>query len=243
MIESVDYIYRPLFTVKFLHSAYRTPTEDFFSDAITISTDKDTATFFTNHKIGYRFYNDTLICFMQCILFNPPAPNPKIPSIKIGGKTSFRFLLQTQDDFFDSTYVAAAGKKKIYQFTNKINNAGGGNLFLTAPVENHVVAKNYDTGTIVQDGGNLYVCIKKVIAADNIAILNGNFWNQLQALDQVVNNADLQDAATVNADENCFAVIDMYNNGTTNASYDLFGVNEELFDPAPAFTIKFKSKF
>jgi hypothetical protein len=139
--------------------------------------------------------------------------------------------------------VAAAGNKKVYQFSNKINNAAGGNLFLNAPVENHVVAKDYDTGTIVQDGGSLYAALQFVKATDNIAITNGSFWKQLEPLQQVVNNADLQDATTVNASDKCFAVIDLYNSGTTNSSYNLFDASEKLFKPAPSFTIKFESKF
>jgi hypothetical protein len=243
MIESVDSVYRPLFTVKFLHNAYQTPKENFFSEGISIVTDNNTSAIFKNYKMDYRFFNDTLICFIQCTPFNPPAPDPKVPSTKINSDIRVRFLLKNSSDFFSKTYVAGAGNKKLYQFSNKINNAGGGNLFLTAPVENHVTAKDYDTGTVVQDGGNLYASIAPVKAADNIAINNTNFWKQLEPLQQVVNNADLQDATTVNADANCFAVLDMYNNGTSNSSYNLFDVNEKLFNPAPLFTIKFEGKF
>lgn len=242
MIDSVDSIYTPFFTVHFVHSGYQTPAENFFSQAISINPDIYTSAIFSEYKMDYRFYNDTLICFIRTKFFNPPATDPKVPAFTISGDVKFRFLLKTRNDFFGKTYVAAAGNKKMYQFSNKINNASGGNLFLNAPVENHVVAKDYDTGTIVQEGGSLYAALQFVKATDNIAISNSSFWKQLEPLQQVVNNADLQDATIVNVSEKCFAVIDLYNSGTTNSSYNLFDASEKLFTPAPSFTIKFESK-
>lgn len=243
MIESVDSIYTTLFTVKFIHTGYQTPTEKFVSDAISITPDQYTEAIFSDYKMDYRFFNDTLICFIRTKFLNPPASDPKIPAFPITGDIKLRFLLNTRDDFFGKTYVAAAGNKKVYQFSNKINNGAGSILFLTAPVENHMVSKDYETGTIVQDAGDLYAAVQFVKAADSIAITNAAFWKKLEPLQQVVNNADLQDATIVNTDERCFGVIDLYNSGTTNSSYNLFDISEKLFEPAPSFTIKFESKF
>ncbi|HWH61772.1 MAG TPA: hypothetical protein VNS50_00780 [Ginsengibacter sp.] len=242
MIESENSIYRPFFTVQFIHNGYQTPMENFFSQGIAITPDKDTQTILSDYKMGFRFFNDTLICFIRSKPFNPPATDPEIPAFTITGDIKIRFLMKTRNDFFGKTYVAAAGNKKVYQFSNKINNAGGGNLFLSAPVENHVVAKDYDGGTIVQDGGKLYTSLQFVKAVDSIVITNNDFWKPLEPLQQVVNNADLQDATIVNADDKCFGVIDMYNSGTTNSSYNLFDVSEKLFKPPPLFIIKFESK-
>src|SRR5437868_9439476 len=205
-LETINSIYRQLFTVKFLHNAYETTIENFLSSGISIGPDEDTKELFKNYKMNYGFYNNTLVCFTQCTFFNPPAPEPKIPSVKIDVDIKIRFLIKNSSDFFSKTYVVAAGNKKLYQFSNKINNTSGANIFLTAPVENHVTAKDYDTGTIVQDGGNLFLSLKAVATADNIAISNTAFWKQLQAVEQVVNNADLQDAANVDAHESCFAI-------------------------------------
>ncbi|MDI3319788.1 hypothetical protein [Pinibacter soli] len=243
LIDSVDLVFRPLFSIRFIHSGFQTPKENFFADAIAIVPDDRTKKIFANYKMNYLFYTNTLTCFMQCSMFNPPTPEPKIPSIKIDGDIMLRFLLKSKDDFFGRTYVTAAGGKNVYQFTNKVNNTSGGNVFLSAPVETHVAAKDYNTGTVVQDGGNLYASLVSVKAADNIAISDGSHWKQLQAVEQVVNNADLQDATAVNAGDKCFGVIDMYNNGTSNNIYNLFDVSEKLFDPAPVFSIKFESKF
>ena len=243
MIDIVNSIYTTLFTVHFIHSGYQTPTESFFSQGMSISPDQYTGAIFSEYRMNYRFFNDTLICFIQTEYFNPPATDPKVPAFPLTDNVKLRFLLNTRDDFFGKTYVAAAGNKKVYQFSNKINNAGGGNLYLSASVENFASAKDYENGTIVQDGGNLYSTLQPVKGVDHIAITNVGFWKQLEPLQQVVNNADLEDATTVKADEACFGVIDMYNSGTTNSSYDLLDVSEKLFSPAPVFTIKFESKF
>ena len=83
MIESVDSTYRPLFSVKFIHSAYQTPKENFFSEGIFITPDEDTMSLFTDYKMGYRYFNDTLICFIQSKPFNRRHQIPKVPASSI----------------------------------------------------------------------------------------------------------------------------------------------------------------
>jgi hypothetical protein len=242
MIESVNSIYRPLFTVKFIHNGYETPMDKFFSQAVTITTDEDTGNLFKNYKMNYRFFNDTLICFIQCTSFNPPAPEPKLPSVKIDGDIRIRFLIKNNNDFFSKTFATAAGNKKKYQFSNKANNLNGPDIFLSAPVENYSSAKDYTLGSVVQNAGSLFGANKIVLAADSIPLTNADFWAKKTPVDQVVSNADLQDATLVNVGDPCFGVIDLYNTGTMNSSYNLFDTGEKLFNPAPVFTIKFMSK-
>jgi hypothetical protein len=242
-IETNFGTYRQLFNVVFDHSGYQTPMDNFLMKGISIVPDEDTQQLFTSYKMDYRFFNNVLICYMQCGLLSPPTPEPKIPFVTIDGNIKIRFLVRNSGDFFNKTFVVAAGSKKIYQFSNKINNVNLPDVFLTAPVESYAAANDYDQGTIVQNGGNMFTALKTVLAANGIAITDTNFWKQITGVDQVVNNADLQDAATVDTNEDCFAVIDLYNSGTTNSSYNLFGASKELFVPAPSFKIKFKSKF
>ncbi|HWK04702.1 MAG TPA: hypothetical protein VNS58_13775 [Puia sp.] len=242
MIESISTIYRELFTIQLIHSGYETPQEIFLQKGISITPDSATRNLFINYSMNYRYYNNTLLCFIQCVPSTPPAPDPKVPFVAIQGNIRWRFLLHNSSDFFNKTYVTAAGSKKMYQFSNQVNNTNGGNLFLSNPVANYSSFNDYDVGTIVQSGGNLYVSLQPVLAADGIALSNINFWKLLQPVEQVVSNADLQDTATVQADETCFGVIDMYNSGTTNNSYKLLDTGGKLLKPAPAFTIKFKSR-
>lgn len=240
--ELVQTVYRKLFTIQFLHAGYENPNEIFLPKGIRIVPDEPTKQLFIDHKINYRFYTNMLICFIECVPFNPPAAEPKVPFIPIAGDLNIRFLVLSSGDFAGNTYVAAAGSKHTYQFSNKTNNINGGFIFLTEPVASHITTNDYEPGTLVQDGGNLYTAIKPVLGADNIAISNAAFWQQLQPVEQVVNDADLKDTATVNPSSTCFAVIDLFKNGIGNNPYKLFDSNDQLFNPAPAFTIKFASR-
>jgi hypothetical protein len=55
-----------------------------------------------------------------------------------------------------------------------------------------------------------------------------------------VNNADLQTTIAVKPEKECFAVIDIHNNGAMNANYDLFGANTRLL--SPAYRVRFAPK-
>ena len=241
--ESVNTIYRELFTIKFIHEGFENIHENFLSEGINILPDQETQQLFVDHRISYRFYTNTLVSFMECSLFNPPALEPKVPFIPIDGDLHMRFLVTSSEDFAAKTFVVAAGSKHTYHFTNKVSNVSGGTVFLTSPVANHSIAKDYEIGTLVQSGGNLFTCTKTALAADSIPISNTTFWKNIEPVEQVVNNADLEDTATVKPDSICFAVIDVFKNGTVNNSYKIFDINDELFNPAPVFTIKFLSRF
>ena len=241
--ESVKTTYRELFMIKLLHARYENSFENFLQQAIAIMPDQRTRQLFIDRRISYRFYANTLTCFMECSLYNPPAPEPKVPFIPLDGDLHIRFLLTGSDDFVRATYIVAAGSRHVYDFTNKISNTGGGVVFLTSPVENHSLAGDYEIGTLVQSGGNLFTCIKTALAADSISISDTTFWHQLDPVAQVVNNADLKDTATVKPDASCLAVIDMFRNGTVDSSYKIFDTGDQLFKPAPVFTIQFKSRF
>jgi hypothetical protein len=56
-----------------------------------------------------------------------------------------------------------------------------------------------------------------------------------------VNNDDLQNADTINADKTCFAVIDISSAGAVNAGYEIFtgGAAQQL--TSPAYVIQFTS--
>jgi hypothetical protein len=241
--ETVSTIYQELFVIKFTHPGYENPHEDFINEAIRIVPDKSTEEVFKKYKIDYRFYTNTLVCFIECVLVNSPVREPKVPFVTIPADMQMRFLVTSSSDFAAKTYVVAAGSTHTYQFSNKINHTNGGLVLLTAPVEDYSITRDYEIGTLVQDGGNLFTTLKNVLAANHIPITDTAFWKQLQTVEQVVNNADLQSNAVVNIDSVCFAVIDMYKTGTTNSDYQLFDSQDQLFHPAPEFAILFKSRF
>jgi hypothetical protein len=240
IIETIDTTYSELFNITFAHSAYETPLDKFLSGSLSIMPDNDTLLLFKEYKMDYRFFNNVLVCFIKSSLFAPPATDPKIPTVTIDSSTKIRFLIKNSSDLFDKTFVTAQAKKKVYQFSNKVNNTSGSDTFLSAPVEIYNSANDFSQGTIVSDGTNLYGALKTALAASSIPLTNINFWEKLTPLEQVVNNADLQDAAIVQTDENCLAVIDMYKSVTTQP-YSFFDTSDKLFDPAPSFKIKFRS--
>jgi hypothetical protein len=239
--ETVSTIYQELFVIQFVHAGYQTPKEKYLTQALRIEPDPATKKLFRDHHIDYRFFADTLVCFVHCTLVNPPAMEPKTPTVSISGDLKIRFLLFASSDFASRTYVVSAGSKKTYHLHNKISNTAGGVVFLTNPVENYSIANDYEAGTLVQDGGNLFSAQKTVLAADAIPISNALFWESLQPVEQVVNNSDLKPNVVVNSAESCFAVIDMFKNGAVNSSYKLFDIGDTLFKPPPLFTIKFQS--
>ncbi|MFT3933650.1 MAG: hypothetical protein QM726_08560 [Chitinophagaceae bacterium] len=242
MPESTDIIYSKLFSIQFIHAGYETPVENFFSQGISITADSSTQKIFSGYDLGYRFDDNVLTCFMRTSLVSPPAAQPRQPFVTIDKPFQLRFLVHNSGDFLSKTYVTAAGTKKVYRFSNQVNNTSGASLFLTTGVAAFAGGNDYDAGTIVQDGGNLYACLLPAPASAGIAISNTTYWKQLQAVEQVVNNADLQDATTVNAEQTCMAVIDIFNTGTTNNSYRLFDGSNQLFNPAPLYTVQFKSR-
>ena len=236
-IETIHTAYSELFSITFRHSAYEMPLDQFLSGSITILPDKNTTDLFAANRMSYRFYNNTLLCFSECAV---PLTDPRTASVDIDNNIKIRFLIQSRNDFFAKTYITAAGKKKIYQFSNKNNNTNATETFLTAPVDIYNSANDYDQGTVVQDAGKLYGARQTVLAAKNIPLADTSFWDdQLGAFEEVVSNADLQDAATVGASADCFAVIDMFGN-VVSARYQFLGAGDELMNPG--FIVKFKSK-
>ncbi|MDQ6763555.1 MAG: hypothetical protein M3015_13125 [Bacteroidota bacterium] len=125
-------IYEELFTVKFLHSGYGFPHPGLIANSITIEPNEATKKLFVNYNLGYRFFNDTLMCFIRASLVSPPDPEPKVPFLKFAGEVKFRFLINASTDFLNKTDVAAAGSKQVYQFTNQVNAGTGGFISMHA---------------------------------------------------------------------------------------------------------------
>ncbi|MCO4294449.1 hypothetical protein NF867_16425 [Solitalea sp. MAHUQ-68] len=242
MNEVVSTIYRELFSIKFVHPAYETPQKSFIDQHIQIDTDIKTNELFRNNRIKYRFNENILVCFIETTAFNPPAAEPKVPFVALPSDLKIRFLISSSSDFLSKTYALASGSVLTYRFSNQVNNIDGGIKLLTAPVQTHSLAKDYMVGTLVKSGSNLFTPMKTVLASQGIAITDTAFWKQLPGVSQVVNNADLENNSAVNSSSICFAVIDIHKTGTTNNSYKILNTGDKLFNPAPVFTIKFKSR-
>jgi len=249
-LETIRTIYKELFTIRFVHAGYGFPRTPVISEDIIIEPDENTKQFFHNFNMGYHFSSDTLLCFLHTDLVAPPAREPQKPHLSFIGDVRLRFLIKNTTDFTRKSYAVSTGSKWVYLFSNKINNVLPANppaipvdlVFLSKQFENHSIAKDYQEGTIVRKGGQLYAALKTVLAADTIPETDTNSWKPIGPMEQLVNNADLENVNTVEADEKCFGVIDIYNTGTSSTSYDLFEAGPDQKLRSPIYTIPFKIK-
>lgn len=233
-------IYKELFLIKFEHKAYAASNTAGIFDDIKVVPDEATSILFRRYQIGYRCVHDTVICFMRSELSAPPNKEPKKPFVSLDPEFMIRFLVTATSSFLNKTYTAAAGSKLVYHFTNRINNVQSSNRYISKVMENYVATQSYDAGTVVNNAGEPFVTLQPVNGPDAIAITNTAFWKKVLPSEQVVNNSDLENTASVAPGDTCFAVIDIFNTGTANASYNLFGAGQQLL--SPSYFIPFKSK-
>ncbi len=130
--DNINTKYLQLFTVRLLHSGYGTAHKNSIAEAISIEPDEATQRLLINYNMGFRFINDTVICFIRTLLFAPPAPLPIVPFLKLSGAKLFRFLVFASPDFLARTDVQAAGATTVYQFTNQVNAGTGGFISMHA---------------------------------------------------------------------------------------------------------------
>jgi len=123
--DIIHLIYKELFTVKFLHSAYGPLRNNLIADEIEIEPDQATRELFANHNVDYRFIGDTLICFIRIELLSPPSSNPP-PYVKFSDTVLIRFLMKASTGFLSKTNVVATGATEVYQFSNQANAGTGG---------------------------------------------------------------------------------------------------------------------
>ena len=241
-VDIIKLLYQELFSVRFLHTGYGTPVSNILANSIWVSPDENTKKLFAGFDMGYRILGDTLICFIRSLLFAPPATDLKVPFIRFTGDVRIRFLMFASLDFMNRTEVVATGKNQVYLFTNRVNNVIDANPFINQPIDPYIDSNDYDAGAIVQQGGQLFVAVKPLLGSENIPITDLSFWREITPVEQLVNNADLEDHASLELEETCFAVIDIYNSGTTNSNYNLFVTGPDNQLRSPVYSLRFKSK-
>jgi hypothetical protein len=245
MARSVDIIntlYGELFSVRLLHSGYLTPTSNVISNDIRLYPDKQTKKLFTNYQITYRLFGNTLVCLVRSRLFAPPATNLKVPFMRFLDNVRIRFLMHTSPSFLSRTEVVATGKNQVYLFSNRVNHVIEGEPFISRPIVAYDSSNGYDAGAIVQEGGQLFVALQPSLASENIPITDVAYWREILPVEPLVNQVDLEGPVSIELEEACFAVIDIYNSGTLSSGYDLFITGPENQLRSPVYNIRFKSK-
>jgi hypothetical protein len=133
-VDQIRTIYKTLFRVKFVHQSYTGLHGDFISNSLAVKPDKETTQLFKNHKILYRFNNDTLVCSMSCDTLAPGVPgnDPKnIPHINFTeDDIRIRFLINVSTAFLKKTIINVGGSQKTFQFSNQLN--AGTNMVITS---------------------------------------------------------------------------------------------------------------
>ena len=133
--DIISPIYKELFTVKFLHAGYGVARKSLIAEDIHVGPDAATKELFTNHNLGYRFFNDTLVCFIRTELLSPPG---LVPFIKFTSPFVIRFLINVSSGFLSKTNVVVTGSQQVYQFNNQVNAGTGGFICM------HIVGVNND---------------------------------------------------------------------------------------------------
>jgi len=143
--DIIQLLFKELFTVRFIHSAYGVLRKTFISENIFIEPDRATSTLFTNHSLDYRLINDTLVCYIRTEVLSPPVSGPRIPYIKFDSPVTIRFLVKASTDFLNRTNVIPAGAQQTYYFTNQANAATGGFICMHVAGVNNDDLKNTNT--------------------------------------------------------------------------------------------------
>ena len=143
--DIIQLLFKELFTVRFIHSAYGVLRKTFIAENIFIEPDPATRTLFTNHSVDYRLINDTLVCFIRTEVSSPPVSGPRTPFIKFDSPVVMRFLVKASNDFMNRTNVIRAGAQQTYYFTNQANAATGGFICMHSAGVNNDDLKNSDT--------------------------------------------------------------------------------------------------
>ncbi len=143
--DIIQLLFKELFTVRFIHSAYGILRKTFIDENIFIEPDRATRTLLTNHSMDYRFINDTLVCFIRTEVSSPPGSGPRTPFIKFDSPVVIRFLVNASNDFLSKTNVIRAGAQQTYYFTNQVNAATAGFICMHSTGVNNDDLKNADT--------------------------------------------------------------------------------------------------
>lgn len=120
-IDIIRSIYQELFTVTLLHDGYGTPRPGFIGGDLRIDPDDETIFLFKNYDISYRFFTNTLVCFMRCA-----DALPRVPFTPFTTPVRMRFFINANSVFLSKTVVEPVGVQQLYQFTNQVNVGTGG---------------------------------------------------------------------------------------------------------------------
>ena len=203
--------YARLFSIEFLHDAYR--DKDEILRDIRIEPDETTAQLLSGYRMSLKTDHNKLLCFVQTLAsIDTTSGSPKVNVINkplVGfnenHSLTFRIVIHASR-FFDSSnlrlYYSNPG---ILRFGNESGNKKDALLSLSAKIPAYKNTETYKPGMLVTNTRNLaFEAIRDSSPANPQNTTKTQYWKHVTDQVQYVNQADV---VRNTAGENCFALI------------------------------------
>ncbi len=203
--------YARLFSIEFLHDAYRDKAE--ILRDISIEPDETTAQKLHGYRLSLKAEHNKLLCFVQTIAsIDSTGGSPKVNIINkplVGfnenDMLTFRIMVNSAR-FFDSSnlrlYYSNPG---ILRFGNDSGNKKDALLSLSAKIPAYKNSETYKPGMLVTNTGNLtFEAIKESSPGNPQNTTKTQYWKHVTDQVQFVNQSDV---VRNTAGENCFALV------------------------------------
>jgi hypothetical protein len=203
--------YTKLFSIEFLHDAYR--DKDEILRDISIVPDEITERLMNGYRLSLKTEHNKLICFVQTIAkIDTSGGTAKVnvvnkPLVSFDENVTLKFrIILNSSSFFDNTNLRRYySKPNILHFGNDSSNKLNLLLSLSNKIPAYKTSETYRTGMLTVNAGNLtFEAIKDSDPAHPQNTTKNQFWKHVVDQVQFVNQADLIVNTT---DEKCFALI------------------------------------
>jgi len=203
--------YTKLFSIEFLHDAYR--DQDAILRDISIVPDEATDRLMNGYRLSLKTEHNKLICFVQTIAtIDTSGGSAKVnvvnkPLVNFDENVTLKFrIILNSSRFFDNSNLRRYyTKPKILSFGNESGNKLNLLLSLSNKIQAYKTSETYRTGMLTVNAGNLtFEAIKDHDPVHPQNTTKNQYWKHVADQVQFVNQADLIINTT---DENCFALV------------------------------------
>jgi hypothetical protein len=203
--------YTKLFSIEFLHDAYR--DQDEILRDISIVPDEVTVRIMNGYRLSLKAQHNKLICFVQTIATIDASDgsakvnvvNKPLVSFDENVRLKFRIILNSSRFFDNSNLRRYYSKPEILSFGNDSGNKFNLLLSLSNKIPAYKASETYRTGMLTVNAGNLtFEAIKDSDPVHPQNTSKNQFWKHVPDQVQFVSQADLINNTT---DEKCFALV------------------------------------
>lgn len=242
--------YARLFSIEFLHDAYR--DKDEILRDISIEPDETTAQLLSGYRMSLKTDHNKLLCFVQTIAsIDTTSGNAKVniinkPLVGLSENDTLTFRITILSSrFFDSSnlclYYTNPG---ILRFGNDSGNKKDALLSLSSKIPAYKTTETYKPGMLVTNTGNLtFEATRESSPANPQNTTKTQYWKHVTDQVQFVNQADIVANAS---GENCFALILISFKKNLSNQFSLLRKSavaaEDNTIPGKEYLIRFKKK-